>query len=149
VRCGAGGVPYIGLVLSPRANSPANHPSKRSLAAVDNDKGVIGIAPGATVRVVSQWFETPGGTFFSTASAIASAILHKNAGDVLLVETTAPMVSKFGWVPQKWIRSSSLSSAPRPASASWWSRQPATIWKAGYQGHRRLQSRRVRSRERR
>ncbi len=69
------------------------------VAAVDNNKGAIGIAPQATVRVVSQWYETPGATFFSTANAIASAIAQMQAGDVLLVETTAPPVSKFGWVP--------------------------------------------------
>jgi hypothetical protein len=69
------------------------------VAAADNDRGVIGIAPQTTVRIVSQWFETKLGNFFSTASAIAMAILQMNPGDVLLVETTAPPVSKFGWVP--------------------------------------------------
>jgi hypothetical protein len=69
------------------------------VAAVDNDRGGIGIAPEATVRVVSQWFDTPDGQYFSTANAIALAIAQMQAGDVLLVETTAPPVSKFGWVP--------------------------------------------------
>jgi hypothetical protein len=69
------------------------------VAAVDNDKGVIGIAPQSSVRVVSQWFDTPEAQYFSTSNAIASAIGQMNAGDVLLVETTAPPVPKFGWVP--------------------------------------------------
>src|SRR4029079_12260248 len=69
------------------------------VGGVGNKKGVVGIAPQATVRVVSQWFETPGIQFFSTANAIASAIVQMQSGDVLLIETTAPPVSKFGWVP--------------------------------------------------
>jgi hypothetical protein len=35
------------------------------VAAVDNDKGVIGIAPGCSVRVVSQWFDQPNAKFIS------------------------------------------------------------------------------------
>jgi hypothetical protein len=65
------------------------------VAAVDNNKGVVGIAPRAAVRVVSQWF----GTHFNTAEAIATAIGQMSAGDVLLVETTAPLDPKLGWVP--------------------------------------------------
>ena len=69
------------------------------VAAVDNAKGVIGVAPECGVRVVSQWFKNSAGAFFSTADAIASAVAQMKAGDVLLLETTAPPVSKFGWVP--------------------------------------------------
>ena len=65
------------------------------VAAVDNDKGVVGIAPQAKVRVVSQWF----GSHFNTAEAIAAAIDQMQAGDVLLIETTAPPDAKLGWVP--------------------------------------------------
>ena len=70
------------------------------VGAADNDKGVVGIAPGASLRVVSQWFEPPGQPgFFSTANALALAIAQMQAGEVLLIETTAPMADKFGWVP--------------------------------------------------
>jgi hypothetical protein len=65
------------------------------VAAVDNDKGGVGIAPQTTTRVVSQWFPP----VFSTASAIALAVAEMHAGDVLLVETTAPPDPRFGWVP--------------------------------------------------
>ena len=65
------------------------------VAAVDNNKGVVGIAPQAKVRVVSQWF----GTHFNTAEAIAAAIEQMQAGDVFLIETTAPPDPKLGWVP--------------------------------------------------
>jgi subtilase family protein len=65
------------------------------VAAVDNDKGMVGIAPQAKVRVVSQWF----GSQFNTAEAIAAAIDEMQAGDVLLIETTAPPDAKLGWVP--------------------------------------------------
>lgn len=70
------------------------------VAGADNDKGVVGIAPRTSVRVVSQWFEPPGQEpFFGTAIALALAIAEIQKGDVLLIETTAPPVAKFGWVP--------------------------------------------------
>jgi len=70
------------------------------IAGVDNDKGIVGIAPHTSVRVVSQWFEPPGQEpFFGTAIAIALAIAEMQKGDVLLIETTAPPAPKFGWVP--------------------------------------------------
>ena len=70
------------------------------VAAVDNDKGVIGIAPGCGVRVVSQWFDQPNAKFISTASAIATAITQMNAGDVLLIESSSIVPDpKFGLLP--------------------------------------------------
>jgi hypothetical protein len=70
------------------------------VAAVDNDKGVVGIAPGASVRVVSQWFDNSGAPFVSTANAVATAIAAMQEGDVLLLETTTPATNtKFGLVP--------------------------------------------------
>jgi hypothetical protein len=70
------------------------------VAAVDNDKGVIGIAPGCSVRVVSQWFDQPNAKFISTASAIATAITQMNAGDVLLIESSSIVPDpKFGLLP--------------------------------------------------
>ena len=53
------------------------------IAAVDNNLGVVGIAPGAKVRVVSQ-HRADGG--YSTADAIASAAAAMESGDVLLIE---------------------------------------------------------------
>jgi hypothetical protein len=70
------------------------------VAAVDNNKGVIGIAPGCGMRVVSQWFDQPNGQFISTASAIASAITQMHAGDVLLIESSSIVPdAKFGLLP--------------------------------------------------
>lgn len=58
------------------------------MVGVDNALGVVGIAPGATPRVVSQWRTA---TDYSTADAITSAVAAMSAGDVLLIEaqTTA------------------------------------------------------------
>jgi subtilisin family serine protease len=53
------------------------------LVAVDNTLGGIGIAPGATARVVSQW-RAP--ATYNTAEAILSAADNMAAGDVLLLE---------------------------------------------------------------
>ncbi len=70
------------------------------VAGVDNDKGTVGIAPHTSVRVVSQWFEPAGQEpFFGTAIALALAMAEMQKGDILLIETTAPPVAKFGWVP--------------------------------------------------
>lgn len=51
--------------------------------ASDNARGGIGIAPGVTAQVVSQWRDT---TTYNTAAAILSAVGAMNAGDVLLLE---------------------------------------------------------------
>ena len=53
------------------------------VAAVDNALGCVGIAPNATVRVVSQWRT---GNTYSTADAILSAAERMAPGDVLLLE---------------------------------------------------------------
>jgi hypothetical protein len=64
------------------------------VAAVDNALGCIGIAPNATLRVVSQWFP-----LFNTPVAIFIAASNMKAGDVLLIETTAPPDAVFSAPP--------------------------------------------------
>lgn len=61
------------------------------VVGVDNTIGVVGIAPQATARVVSEWRTN---TTYSTADAIASAVSVMAVGDVLLLEsqTTYPSV---------------------------------------------------------
>lgn len=54
------------------------------IVAVDNTLGVVGIAPRAHTRVVSEWRTA---TTYSTAEAIASAAAVMASGDVLLLET--------------------------------------------------------------
>jgi len=53
------------------------------VAAVDNQIGGIGIAPGCSARVVSQWRTA---TNYGTAAAILSAVDVMSPGDVLLLE---------------------------------------------------------------
>jgi hypothetical protein len=53
------------------------------LVGVDNTRGVVGIAPRATARVVSQWRSS---TNYNTADAILSAVDAMGEGDVLLLE---------------------------------------------------------------
>jgi hypothetical protein len=53
------------------------------VVAVDNTRGGVGIAPGATCRVVSQWRNS---STYSTAAAILSAAQAMSEGDVLLLE---------------------------------------------------------------
>jgi hypothetical protein len=53
------------------------------VVAVDNMKGGIGIAPGASCRVVSQWRTA---STYNTAAAILSASQVMSRGDVLLLE---------------------------------------------------------------
>ena len=54
--------------------------------AVDNDRGVVGIAPGVTsVRVVSH-YDAGTNTSAHVADALVAAIAVMNAGDVLLLE---------------------------------------------------------------
>jgi subtilisin family serine protease len=53
------------------------------VVAVDNTRGGVGIAPGATGRVVSQWRNA---STYNTAAAILSAANGMSAGDVLLLE---------------------------------------------------------------
>jgi hypothetical protein len=59
------------------------------VVGVDNPIGIVGIAPSARARVVSQW--RPSGSY-GTADAIRSAMSAMRAGDVLLLEaqTTYP-----------------------------------------------------------
>ncbi len=53
------------------------------VVGVDNTRGVVGIAPQASARVVSQWRSA---ATYSTAQAIASAAGAMSPGDVLLLE---------------------------------------------------------------
>lgn len=66
------------------------------VVAVDNTLGGIGIAPGATARVVSQWRNT---ATYNTAEAILSAAATMNAGDVLLLEAQTSYPTASGYVP--------------------------------------------------
>ncbi|MEI4803858.1 S8 family serine peptidase [Bacillus sp. FJAT-51639] len=59
------------------------------VSAEDNQIGNIGIAPKATVKVVSQ-IRNDGR--YNTADAILSAVNHLNAGDVLLLEAQSSYV---------------------------------------------------------
>jgi serine protease len=72
-----------------------NDPSRRNhgtavlglTVGVDNDKGIIGIAPGVTaVRLASHW---DGGSANNVADAIETAAAVMAPGDVLLLETQA------------------------------------------------------------
>ncbi|WP_459500553.1 S8 family peptidase [Bacillus sp. C1] len=56
------------------------------VSAEDNNKGGIGIAPKAKVKVVSQIRDNGS---YNTADAILSAVQHLQAGDVLLLEAQA------------------------------------------------------------
>ncbi len=53
------------------------------VVGVDNTRGVVGIAPQASARVVSQWRTS---STYSTAQAITSAAGAMSVGDVLLLE---------------------------------------------------------------
>lgn len=66
------------------------------LVAVDNTLGGIGIAPGATTRVVSQWRTT---SSYNTAEAILSAVGSMASGDVLLLEAQTSYPTASGYVP--------------------------------------------------
>ncbi len=66
------------------------------IVGVDNTLGVVGIAPSANSRVVSQWRTT---TSYNTAAAIASAAAVMSAGDVLLLEAQTSHPNATGYVP--------------------------------------------------
>ncbi|MFM7056533.1 MAG: S8 family peptidase [Planctomycetota bacterium] len=66
------------------------------IVGVDNTIGVVGIAPRATARVVSQWRTN---TNYNTAAAIASASAFMRAGDVLLLEAQTGHPNATGYVP--------------------------------------------------
>lgn len=66
------------------------------IVGVDNTLGVVGIAPSASSRVVSQWRTT---TSYNTAAAIASAAAVMSAGDVLLLEAQTSHPNAIGYVP--------------------------------------------------
>ncbi len=52
-------------------------------------KGGIGIAPGASLKLVSQWRPGPNGDTYNTADAIARAQKISTPGDVILIEAQA------------------------------------------------------------
>lgn len=66
------------------------------VSAVDNTRGGIDIAPGATTRVVSQWRTT---STYNTAEEILSAAAVMNVGDVLLLEAQTAHSNASGYVP--------------------------------------------------
>lgn len=66
------------------------------VSAVDNTRGGIGIAPGTTTRVVSQWRTA---STHNTAEAILSAAAAMSAGDVLLLEAQTSHPNASGYVP--------------------------------------------------
>jgi hypothetical protein len=66
------------------------------VAGVDNTLGGVGIAPGATTRVVSQWRTAAS---YNTAEAILSAVGAMQAGDVLLLEAQTTYLTVSGYVP--------------------------------------------------
>lgn len=66
------------------------------MVGVDNTRGVVGIAPRASARVVSQWRTN---TSYNTAAAIASAAGAMRAGDVLLLEAQTSHANATGYVP--------------------------------------------------
>ncbi|TWW10826.1 peptidase S8 [Planctomyces bekefii] len=66
------------------------------IVGVDNMLGVVGIAPRARARVVSQWRTS---TNYNTAAAIASAAASMRTGDVLLLEAQTVHANAAGYVP--------------------------------------------------
>jgi subtilisin family serine protease len=66
------------------------------VVAVDNTLGGIGIAPGASPRVVSQWRTA---ATYNTAEAILSAVGAMSYGDVLLLEAQTSYSTASGFVP--------------------------------------------------
>lgn len=66
------------------------------VVAVDNTLGGVGIAPGATARVVSQWRTA---ATYNTAEAILSAVGAMSYGDVLLLEAQTTYSTASGYVP--------------------------------------------------
>jgi hypothetical protein len=65
------------------------------VCGVDNNLGIVGIAPACAARVVSQW--QPGG--YNTAGAIASALTVMQFGDVLLLEAQTTVGSSTVYLP--------------------------------------------------
>jgi hypothetical protein len=66
------------------------------VVGVDNHLGIVGIAPAATTRVVSQW-RTAGD--YLTADAIRDAIRFMHTGDVLLLEAQTTYSTSAGYLP--------------------------------------------------
>lgn len=66
------------------------------MVGVDNTRGVVGIAPRAGARVVSQWRTN---SSYNTAEAIASAAGAMSAGDVLLLEAQTTHPNAASYVP--------------------------------------------------
>lgn len=66
------------------------------IVACDNAIGGVGIAPGATCRVISQWRAADA---YSTALAIAEAASVMNPGAVLLLEAQTEYETMPGFLP--------------------------------------------------
>lgn len=66
------------------------------VVGVDNPRGVVGIAPKARARVVSQYRP---GSYYSTAEAIISATGAMSPGDVMLLEAQTTVWHTSGYLP--------------------------------------------------
>lgn len=66
------------------------------VVGVDNKIGVVGIAPRAKARVVSQYRTV---NYYSTAEAIISAASVMSAGDVMLLEAQTPIGDGTFYLP--------------------------------------------------
>ncbi|HEY9421847.1 MAG TPA: S8 family peptidase [Thermoanaerobaculia bacterium] len=66
------------------------------VVGVDNTLGGVGVAPGASARVVSQWRTA---SSYNTAEAILSAAGAMSAGDVLLLEAQTRYSTASSYVP--------------------------------------------------
>ena len=92
------------------------------VVAVDNTNiGGVGIAPGATCRVVSQWRTA---STYNTATAILSAAQGMSAGDVLLLEAQTDF-NGLENCRSKWKRRCSTPFGTSLMRASWSSRRQA------------------------
>lgn len=63
------------------------------VAAEDNRLGIVGIAPAARVRVVSEWRTA---STYDTSDAIIDAIVHLSPGDVILIEAQTTIALPTG-----------------------------------------------------
>ena len=66
------------------------------VVGVDNHLGVIGIAPGVSARVVSQYRTASN---YQTGAAILSALSQMSAGDVMLLEAQTTYSTMPGYLP--------------------------------------------------
>ena len=92
--CNNGGPPTLidngstnGVLINQIRPNSANHGTAvlGEIAGVDNQKGIVGIAPGVgSVRAISYWSNVNNNN--TVANSIITAVRSMNAGDVLLLE---------------------------------------------------------------